>query len=387
MPRSPLWGRRIHIAGSVHPDPAIASQSDVTAALELLDGLVRRLVASGASFVVPVDAEKFHPDGRPICFDWPVWATLHQSLVRRPRDAASPLAVAVQHHKSEGQVPLDRQALWDDLRSSDLVTIENAAHWNMNSKRMETAAALGDILVAVGGGEGVHFLANLYHDAGKPVVPLNLPLSPADQGALRLFSFGLTRSQSGRLFQVREGLDAHGWINRINFSPRRNTTDRVDEVMALLEALAPPRAFMVRLLNDQHGDFADVETFFDTVVKPVVEDEHGFRLTVVDGHQPFDHPRIDQEIFEKLHRSGVVVADITGVRPNCFIELGYALGRGHRTLLTARQGTENPFDTYTLPGFFWNTTDLAATRRDAFRKHWAAAIGRPPLVSGDPLIP
>ena len=45
--------------------------------------------------------------------------------------------------------------------------IENAAHWNMNSKRMEAQARSGDILVTLGGTEGVLYLANLYHDAGR----------------------------------------------------------------------------------------------------------------------------------------------------------------------------------------------------------------------------
>ncbi len=41
--------------------------------------------------------------------------------------------------------------------ASDLVQIENAAHWNMNSKRMEAQARWGDILIALGGAEGVLF--------------------------------------------------------------------------------------------------------------------------------------------------------------------------------------------------------------------------------------
>jgi len=386
MARSPLWGRRIHIAGSVHPDPTIAAPEEVAAANALLAELVPRLVARGAGFVIPVDAEKHHPDGRMICFDWPIWEALSEALPRRPATAPVPLVVAVQHHKSESQVPAERVALWDRLRLTDHVMIENAAHWNMNSKRMEAAARWGDILVALGGGEGIHFLANLYHDAGKPIVPLNLALSPSDQGASKLFNLGLTRSQTSRLFQVRETPDPHGWLNRINFAARRTAVERAEDIIALLEALERPRCFIVRLLNEKHADFPDVERFFDTVVRPVVEDELGFKMTVVDGLQSYDHPRIDQEIFEKLHRSGVVVADITGVRPNCFIELGYSLGRCHPTVLTARSGTDNPFDTYTIPSHFWDVSGRAEVAREAFRKHWAAAIGRPALVSSDPLI-
>ena len=157
----------------------------------------------GANFVLPVDAEKSAPgDGLPICFDWLVWQTLHANLARRRR-APDPLAIAVQHHKNEDQIPPAVRGLWDDLRASDHVQIENVSHWNMNSKRMEAQATWGDILIALGGSEGVLYLANLYHDAGKPVVPLNLPSARPDTGARRLFTIlGLSSTHAPRLFRA-----------------------------------------------------------------------------------------------------------------------------------------------------------------------------------------
>ncbi|MFZ8458428.1 hypothetical protein ACO1MZ_14160, partial [Staphylococcus aureus] len=85
------------------------------------------------------------------------------------------------------------------------------------SKRMEVQGRWGDILIAAGGSEGVLFLSNLYHDAGKPVVPLNLPICAPNVGARRLFDYGLSSPYTPRLFRTLEGLDPHGWINRINF--------------------------------------------------------------------------------------------------------------------------------------------------------------------------
>jgi hypothetical protein len=40
----------------------------------------------------------------------------------------------------------------------------------------------------------------------------------------------------------------------------------------------------------------------------------------------------------------ITIVDITGLRPNCFIELGYGLGRGNRVIVTAKSGTTLPFD-------------------------------------------
>ena len=148
-----------------------------------------------------------------------------------------------------------------------------------------------------------------------------------------------------------------------------------------------PRAFVVRLLNKDHADYADVQNFFDTLVQPIIEDELGYEMTVVDGRQNYEYARIDQEIFAKLHRSNVVLADITGMRPNCFLELGYAFGRGIPTMLMVKEGATHPFDIQTFAGLHWNTTGTVEQRRRAFREHWTAIQTRPPLVPMEPLIP
>jgi TIR- and PNP-associating SLOG family len=386
MARSPLFGRRIHIAGSISDDLAVAPTAEVTQAREVVEGLARELLARGATFVLPVDAEKTRAgDGLPICFDWLVWRTLYDNLMRRPSAAPNPLAIAVEHHKTEEQVPAAFQSLWDRLRGSDLIQIENVSHWNMNSKRMEAQARWGDILVALGGAEGVLFLANLYHDAGRPVVPLNAAIVPADIGARRLFSLGLSSVHAPRLFKA-AGVGTHTWINRTNFTSRTPVAERVKAIIDLLEALERPAAFVVRLLDPEHADYSDVQSFFDTVVQPVIENELGYRMVIVDGRQPHDHARLDQEIFAKLHRSSVVVADITGMRPNCFLELGYALGRGLPTMLMVKEGSSHPFDITTFAALHWKTGGPVEDRRRAFREHWAAIQSRPPLVPMEPLI-
>jgi len=123
------------------------------------------------------------------------------------------------------------------------------------------------------------------------------------------------------------------------------------------------------------------------VVQPVIEGELGYQLTVVDGNQAYEYARIDQEIFTKLHRSRIVLADITGLRPNCFLELGYALGRSLPTMVLAKAGTQHPFDIYSLSGHHWKTTGSVEERRRDFRTHWEAIKSRPPLVPTEPLIP
>lgn len=384
MARSHLFGRRLHLAGSLASE-AIATPEAAAAARTMVRELVQELLRRGATFVIPVDAEKLRADGQPVCFDWLIWETIGQSLHLRPSGAPNPLAIAVQHHKTEDQIPPQFQQLWDTLRGTDLVQIENAAQWNMASKRMEAQARWGDILVTFGGSEGVLYLANLYHDAGKPVVPLNEPIGEVNSGSRRLFNeLGLATAKAPRLFRSAER-GAHAWMNRLHM-PRSTPAQRAKELIQLLEALEPPAAFVVRLLNPDLPEFAQVEEFFENVVKPVIEEELGYKMAVVDGRQPYEHARIDQEIFARLHRSRIVLADLTGMRPNCFLELGYALGRQLPTMMMAMEGAQHPFDLTTYAALHWKTTGTLHERRNAFREHWLAIQNRPPLVESEPLI-
>jgi hypothetical protein len=172
----------------------------------------------------------------------------------------------------------------------------------------------------------------------------------------------------------------------MNWTKSKTVEQRVEMTLELMESLEPPSAFAVRLLNTGHEDFNDVQAFFEEVVQPVVEAERGYKLIVVDGEQPFEQARMDQEIFVRLHRSSVVLADITGGRPNCFLELGYALGRGLPTMLTVKEGAQHPFDIYSIAALHWKPKDTLEERKEAFRKHWDAIRNRPSLVPPNPLV-
>ena len=72
--------------------------------------------------------------------------------------------------------------------------------------------------------------------------------------------------------------------------------------------------------------------------------------------------------------------------PHLASRRAYALGRGLPTMLMAKEGSQHPFDIYTLSGLRWKTSGSLDERRRLFREHWDAIRNRPPLVPMDPLI-
>ena len=385
MPRSPLFGRRIHISGSISKCSSTATPDNVKAARELVKSLVTELARLGANFVVPVDDEpKRQSDGLPICFDWLVWETIRENMNSRPENALNPVAIAVMHHKTKSQIPEEYKAIWDKLRRSNIIHTESAGHWNMNSKRMEIQSKHGDILVVLGGSDGVKYLADLYHDAGKPVIPLNLPLCPSGKGAKHLYEIGTSSNKHKSFFKLAGNETSYSRLNRLGLSKSRPMENYVSELIKLLEDLEKLSAFAVRLLNNQSPDYPDVDKYFTDVVHPVVKDELGYRLVTIDKDHAHEHPRIDQEIFERLHRSSLVIADITGARPNCFLELGYAFGRDKHTIVTSRKDKDKedqiPFDMSTYAYHPWNPGENPEEAKQSLLAHWQSVSKRPPLV-------
>jgi ATP-dependent RNA helicase HelY len=135
-------------------------------------------------------------------------------------------------------------------------------------------------------------------------------------------------------------------------------------LVSILADLRPPSAFYVRLLAADHARYPCVERFFREVVDRVVT-ERGFMPREMGRERP-DHAFMNVEIFESLHRAGLVVVDLTGVRANCMLELGYALGRRRRVVISAAQGTELPFDSDKLPTYLWKGDGTVDERVDSF---------------------
>jgi hypothetical protein len=76
------------------------------------------------------------------------------------------------------------------------------------------------------------------------------------------------------------------------------------------------------------------------------------------------------DIFRSIYHAGAVIVDLTGLRQNCFMELGYALARRRRVIICAKSGTRLPFDSDKLPTHFWNDASFEHDLRIARFGKW-----------------
>lgn len=145
-----------------------------------------------------------------------------------------------------------------------------------------------------------------------------------------------------------------------------------------------PQVFYVRLLNKDVSDFSFVENFFRNVVDPVVQNMN-YHIKEM-GKSETDEALINVEIFKEINNSSIVIADLSGLRPNSFMEMGYAFGLNKKVLLTAKEGTKLPFDSNAIPCYFWSPYISNEEQQESFLDFWNKNINRLPLISANNII-
>jgi hypothetical protein len=376
-----IRGLRVHIAGSAS---ANCDRDLLDAAHQYVRAVSAELIARGAGLLVGAGGEPLGEAGLACIFDWTVIETIAGAS-----DPGSgwPLArpdrfVVVVTQRALEKIPENRRDPWTKCRKRPDLDLETTPPgWRFAGILRERQMVRGDVLLVLGGGAGVEHLAEIYCEDGKPVVAIHSELgafSEDGKGGGR-FLHERALSDVAPFFRLRDGSgSAAGRLSGLRLTAGRDPVQLAKDTADLLDDLQPRTAFYVRLLNSVHPDFVDVESFFRDVVDGVVT-AGGFSPREIGRGRP-ETAFMNVEIFETLHRAGLVIVDLTGVRPNCMMELGYALGRRRRVILSARTGTELPFDEDKLPTHLWDSSRPLDSRIREYRDWFDRYNDLPPLV-------
>jgi hypothetical protein len=378
-----LTDRRVHVAGSISSRTA----NDLAYyAHEIVGKLIRGILAAGGGIVVGAGKEPRLIGGTAQVFDWTVLEVIAECIREGRCDErvgkGCPVIIVVSQ-KGENEIPDTRRDLWDELLRSGKVEVKSIMPGARSAAMIRNLqVSYGDVLVILGGGTGVEHLAEEYRKACKSVIPLDLPLGSSREdglgGSERLAHESRTSPSAFIRLQKSEVGTEGARLARIATGGGKTEATKVAEgVVDIIVNLALPTVFYVRLLNHEHAAYQRVERFFRNVVDPLIAE---FGLTRVDlGKDELVSGFINTEIFRRLHHSTVAVVDVTGERANCFIELGYALGRQLRVICTAEKGTKLPFDQSAIPCHFWRDDEPDYDRMAALRDFWNQYIDRAPV--------
>lgn len=344
-----------------------------------MKGLVEGGLKRGAGFVVTVGEEPL-PLGSgnlSLTYDWTILETAQENaeVIRKiwPAQQGSPI-VCVGFANWSNRIPASRRNLWQKIVASGVAQLQVVkGGMNVGGSLRTMQAKSGDILVTLGGGPGVEHLAEVYAMSHKHVIALDLPLKIGRTSASERIAAD-TQEHPERYFDYRPPQNASAAFSLLSLKNEIRVDQFERRFYQFLARLSLPQAFFVRLMDREDLNFRKVESYFRKVVDPVIRASGytRFEMNIETTGEPF----LNSEIFHEIDRSSLVVSDLTGLRNNCFTELGFALGAGKKVVVMAEKGTSLPFDTHALPCNFWSANRPVLTLRKELVSFMAKNINR-----------
>jgi hypothetical protein len=374
-----MKGKRVQIAGSA------TDQSDPTKlnyAHLLVKKLTLDLLGYGGGFVVTVGEEPTVKNGELAkTFDWTILETIDNCAKENAKwpDAQGAPIIAIGFENWEERVPTNRKLLWNKLISEGRVELQIIpSEMTFGGVMRQMQSKFGDLLLTIGGSIGVYHLAQLYQASKKPVIPLNLSFQSGVNSASEMLSKHAIRDCQD-FFEFQPTRDAITAYSRLSLKYEMlDPTEFVIRLFSFIGHLPQPTVFNIRLLSPHLPEYDKVESYFRNVVDQVTG-SIGYKRFEMET-DPSVEPFMNVELFQKLHFSSLVIADLSGVRPNCCVELGYALGLSKKIIITAIEGTKLPWDTESIHCHFWSPFKADTERRSDLKLYMEKNINREPLI-------
>ena len=312
-------------------------------------------------------------------FDW----TILEEVVKiaaggsLPESIQGTPCIAVGFSDWNERVPEGRRLLVREANELSLLEIvQLPQRLNVGGLLRERQAIYGDVLVSLGGGPGVEHLARLYQQMHQPVIPLDLALKTGKTSASERLNVEAMENPSS-FFEFDSPRRAAAALSTLSLKARPGIGEFASRFTSFVTGLSAPRAFLAHLLNPESADYSAVVNFFDGVVSRVLA-ESGFS-TFDPGKDASGEPFLNVEVFRMIQASSMIIVDLTRLRPNCLLELGFALGQQKKVIVTAVRGTKLPFDAEALPCHFWQKGIREDRRRTDFKKFVTSNVNRRPI--------
>ena len=374
-----IRGKRLHIVGSI---PQKCELQVAQYGQSIVKNVTKAVLSNAGGLVVTLGAEPFLQGTEiAVIFDWTVLAVVDEISEypnkKWPSSQGNPV-IAVGFEDWARRIPPHRKELWNRLVADNKVELQVVpSEFSVGGIMRQEQSKYGDILLTLGGQLGVYHLSQLYQASNKPVIPINLPFTINEPTASELLAHHANK-------EPKDFFDYNPVASSITaYSKLSLKNELIDQecfskyLIDFINHLPLPLAFYVRLLDPKNPDFAAVENFFRSVVDAVI---------LKMGYQRFEMETdfsedifMNVELFKKLNHSSLVIVDLTGVRPNCCLELGFALGLGKKFILTAQDGTKIPWDTTSIHFHFWKIDEENKQRKDKFRQFIRKNINKNPL--------
>lgn len=108
-----------------------------------------------------------------------------------------------------------------------------------------------------------------------------------------------------------------------------------------------------------------LESAYEGVIDPIIRE---FDLNPIRVDKIQDSGKISDQILENIAKSKIIISDLTGERPNCYYETGFAHALGKHIILTIKENEKLHFDLAGHRFIVWKTeADLRKKLRERLK--------------------
>lgn len=230
----------------------------------------------------------------------------------------------------------------DPAHNVGTIKTSKLKNWNMEEEnaRLPEQISEADVTIFIAGSNGTFKGANIATLAHKPIVGIGM-----FGGAGKKIN---TREEEGFLKRYRQLIEPFSYDD-LNQIVTNDVEKLAVKVIKICEHLMRSKHVFCIMSFDKNYD--EVFEIYEDVCKKneLIADRTDKNL---------DSTSITLKIFEGIEKSDFVIADVSGLSPNVFFEIGYARALKKDVIITAENGTKIPFDIYDLPRINYDPDDL-----------------------------
>ena len=259
-------------------------------------------------------------------------------------------------HEKNPKAQIISYCLKSDKPIHSIGTVRYSAlrDWGMDHSELEIPEQIGlaGATIFVAGSEGTYWSKNWAH-FGKKLI-LGVPRFGGAGETIYMQELKRLRETSPEVARDYETLN----------SLSEDISDFATQVVRLVERLVTPgNVFTIMSFK---REFRDVFASCKEVCR-----EFKFEAERTDESSSLE--RIVLCIETGIRNSAFVIADVSDLSPNVFYELGYAKALGKQVVVTAKKGTQLPFDIGDIPTIFW---EIQEDLKEGLRKYLPGVVER-----------
>ena len=222
-------------------------------------------------------------------------------------------------------------------------------NWNMEEEEAKFPESISeaDVTIFIAGRKGTFRGANISTFAQKPILGIGM-----FGGAGKVINRRERKNFKKRYNHLLNPSISYNDLNQIVSDDCENFANKIITICECI--MRSKKVFCIMSFNESYDNV--YKSYEAICANNDLKAERTDRTTQLES--------ITKRILKGIEQTDFVIADVSEMSPNVFYEIGYAKGLKRPVIITAKKGTDIPFDIKDFPIIFYESLDSEHLKQD-----------------------